>query len=170
MRRKPIKREASIITAPMGLTILLTALYQVVILGTLLYLMSYGWFLSEGTQFKFWEDIRSLDNLEGLTVFFTAFVLFHFWNFFNCRSMRWGESPFAMLFKNKVFLVIVVVIALIQISIVQGSGYFGIGEIFRTTALELWQWIALALLTVTIIPAAYGIRYVVHLLGLYEKG
>jgi len=175
MRRKPIKREASIITAPMGLTILLTALYQVAILGTLLFvMMSYGWFLSEGTQFSLTgkgEDVRSWGdaNREALTVFFTAFVLFHFWNFFNCRSMRWGESPFAMLLKNKAFLVIVVAIALIQICVVQGGSVWGIGEIFRTTALQLWQWGALALLTVTIIPAAYGIRYVVHSLGLYEE-
>ena len=170
MRRKPIKREASIITGAMGLTILLTAFYQVVILSTLLLLMSFGWFLSEG-KFNLWEDIRTMsqENLETLTVFFTAFVMFHFWNFFNCRAMRWGESPFTLLFKNRVFLVIVVVIALVQFSVVQGGGFFGISEIFRTTPLAAWQWLVLAGITVTIIPAAWGIRYVVYSLGLYEE-
>jgi len=169
MERKPIPREASIITAPMGLTIILTALYQVAILGSLLCLMSYGWFLSEGSKLEFWQDMRYEGNLEALTVFFTAFVLFHFWNFFNCRAMRWGESPFAMLDKNKAFLVIVVAIALIQICVVQGGNVLGIGEIFRTTALQLWQWGVLVLITATIIPAAYGIRFIVHSLGLYGE-
>jgi Ca2+-transporting ATPase len=168
MQRKPIQREASIITAPMGVTILLTALYQVAILGTLLCLMTYGWFLSGG-KLELWQDVRHDANLEALTVFFTAFVMFHFWNFFNCRAMRWGESPFAMLSKNKVFLVIVVAIALIQMCVVQGGNFLGIGEVFRTTALGLWQWGVLALLTVTLIPAAYGIRYTVHSLGLYGE-
>jgi len=173
MRRKPIKREASIITGAMGLTILLTALYQVVILSTLLLLMSYGWFLSEG-KLDFWKDMRSVssmsaENLEALTVFFTAFVMFHFWNFFNCRAMSWEESPFTLLSKNKVFLVIVVAIALIQFSVVQAGGLFGIGDIFRTTPLAVWQWLVLVGVTVTLIPAAWGIRYVVHSLGLYGE-
>jgi Ca2+-transporting ATPase len=168
MERKPIKRDDSIITAPMGLTILLTALYQVVILALLFWLMSKGWFLSEG-KFEFGKDLWYDGNLEALTVFFTAFVLFHFWNFFNSRALRWGESPFALMFKNKAFLLIVAMIAVIQVSIVQFSGFFGIGEIFRTTALELWQWGILAMLTITIIPVGYLIRYTVHSFGLYGE-
>ena len=74
-----------------------------------------------------------------------------------------------MLGKNKAFMVIVVAIALIQICVVQGGSVMGIGEIFRTTALQFWQWGVLVLITVTIIPAAYGIRYTVHSLGLYGE-
>jgi Ca2+-transporting ATPase len=163
MRRKPIKRDDSIITASMRLTILLTALYQVAVLATILF---GGWFVK--TTFTFGLEPRDPANVEALTVFFTAFVMFQFWNIINCRSLRLEESPFALLLKNKSFLVIITIIAVVQIGLVQCSGFYGIGEIFRTTALSSSQWIRLALLTVTIIPAAWLIRYVVHSLGLYD--
>jgi Ca2+-transporting ATPase len=166
MRRKPIKRDASIITSAMGITILLTALYQVVILGMILF---GGWFITEGKAFKFSPDPRDPANFEALTVFFTAFVMFQFWNIINCRSLRWGESPFAMLFRNKSFVVIVTMIAVVQIAMVQCSGFMGIGEVFRTVALSLDQWLKLAIVTVTIIPVAWLIRFAVHSLGLYEE-
>jgi hypothetical protein len=51
---------------------------------------------------------------------------------------------------------------------VQCSGYLGIGNIFRTTCLDLWQWICLAAVTVTVIPVAWGIRFVVYSLGWEE--
>jgi len=165
MRRKPIRRDASIITGAMGITILLTALYQVVILKLLLF---NGWFTSTAFDFAKADNLRDPANLEALTVFFTAFVLFQFWNIFNSRSFGWGESPFAMLFKNKAFLIIITLIAVMQIGMVQLSD-FGFGAVFRTQVLSLVQWIQLGLLTATIIPAAYLIRYIVHSLGLYGE-
>ena len=161
MQRKPIERQASIITGAMGITILLTAAYQVLILTLLLF---NGWFVTAGK-----EHIRLEDNLEALTVFFTAFVLFQIWNIFNSRALCWGDSPFTMLFRNKVFLAIITFIAVMQVGMVQFSDYFGIGSIFRTQALSLVQWIQLALLTATVIPMAYLIRYFVYRLGLYER-
>jgi len=165
MKRKPIKREASIITASMGVTILLTALYQVAVLAALLF---GGWFSTNAFDFDKAHDLRDPANIEALTVFFTAFVLFQFWNIFNSRALCWGESPFTMLFRNKAFLVIIAFIAVMQFSIVHFSDY-GFGGIFRTQALSMMQWLQLTLLTATIIPAAWVIRYIVYSLGLYEK-
>ena len=166
MRRKPIKREASIITGAMGMTILLTALYQVLTLASILIFS--GWFV-EGEKFRTTNDPRCLENLEALTLFFTAFVLFQFWNIFNSRALRLEESPFALLFRNKSFLVIIAVIAMMQMAMVQCSGLGGIGEIFRTMPLSGVQWLKLTLLTVTVIPVGYLIRYAVHSMGLYEE-
>jgi Ca2+-transporting ATPase len=167
MRRKPVKRDAVIITPAMGLTILLVGLFQVLLLA---FVMFSGLFVTAGHQFQYGhEHLRNPDNIEGLTVFFTAFVMLTFWNIINCRSLCWTETPFDLLFQNKTFLGIVAFIAVIQITMVQCSGFLGIGDIFRTTALELWQWAYIALVTATVIPAAWGVRFIVHLFGLYEE-
>jgi len=166
MRRKPIKRDHSIITSSMGVTILLTALYQVLILKLILF---NGWFTGKPFNFDKASELRYEGNLEALTVFFTAFVLFQFWNIINSRAMRLEESPFALLFRNPSFLVILTIIGVMQVAMVQCSGSFGIGEIFRTVPLSLEQWLTLTVVTATIIPAAWGIRWIVHSLGLYGE-
>jgi Ca2+-transporting ATPase len=149
MKRQPIQRNASIITKPMLWNIVLTGLYQAVILiGYLCYLPV----LSSTAA----ADINSPP--QELTVFFTIFVMFQFWNIFNCRSLRYEGSPFAGVLQNRLFLIIVTIIAVIQISMVQLSPYFGIGSIFRTSALELEQWIWIVLLTLTVLPVSMGIR------------
>ncbi len=163
MERKPISRDASIITPSMGLSILMNSLYQVVILLAALYC---GWFLTDEAKFDFAVDpLGKKENLEALTVFFTIFVMFQFWHKFNCRSLRYDESPFELLHKNKLFLVIVGTITATQVVMVQASAYLGIGEIFRTVALDLTQWMEIALLTATIIPVAWAVRLMIHRLG-----
>ena len=164
MERKPISRDASIITPSMGLSILLNSLYQVVILFTALY---FGWFLAAEDRFDFSVDpMGRSENLQALTVFFTIFVMFQFWHKFNCRSLSYDESPFELLHKNKLFLMIVGTITVVQIVMVQASAYFGIGDIFRTIALSPTQWLEIALLTVTIIPVAWFVRNLIHWVGL----
>ena len=163
MDRKPISREASIITPSMGLSILLNSLYQVAILFAALF---FGWFLSPENRFDFSLDPMGRgENMQALTVFFTIFVMFQFWHKFNCRSLRYDESPFELLHKNKLFLLIVGTITVVQVVMVQASAYLGIGDIFRTMSLSLTQWLDISLLTVTIIPVAWGVRHLVHRLG-----
>ncbi|MCL2710531.1 MAG: calcium-translocating P-type ATPase, PMCA-type [Planctomycetaceae bacterium] len=167
MRRKPIKRDASIITPAMGVTILGVGFCQVLILG---FVMFSGWFVHPDHAFQYGhEHLRNPDNVEALTVFFTAFVMLTFWNIINSRSLCWSETPFDLLWQNKAFIGIVTFIAVMQITMVQCSGYLGIGEIFRTACLDLWQWFALAAVTVTIIPLAWGVRFGVYKCGLYEE-
>ncbi|MDR0337135.1 MAG: calcium-translocating P-type ATPase, PMCA-type [Planctomycetaceae bacterium] len=157
MKQKPIKRDASIITPSMGMTILLCSIYQVLMLGIVL---CYGLFLENDKMFRFNADPREPENIQALTVFFTTFVMFQFWNIFNCRSLRYDESPFALLLKNRLFLLIVGLIIFVQIGMVQISGYWGIGQIFRTESLSLFQWFQIMLLTVTIIPFVWFVRFV----------
>ncbi|MCL2348307.1 MAG: cation-translocating P-type ATPase [Planctomycetaceae bacterium] len=162
MREKPISRRAHIITGEMGITILINGLYQVTILFTALY---HGWFLDDGHRFQFFHDPKEPKNLEALTVFFTIFVMFQFWHKFNCRALRHDESPFALLHKNHLFLIIVTLITLTQIVMVQASHYFGIGEIFRTVPLSFRQWFGMTLMTATIIPVAWMARIAAYCLS-----
>ncbi|MDR1965019.1 MAG: calcium-translocating P-type ATPase, PMCA-type, partial [Planctomycetaceae bacterium] len=155
MKRKPIARNASIITPSMGLTIVFNSIYQVVILFLVLY---FGWFLDTKDRFTFYTDSKLAENIPALTVFFTIFVMFQFWNIFNCRSLRHDESPFSLLYKNRLFMLIVTTIAVIQVGLVQVSDHFGIGQIFRTNPLSLEQWIKITLITLTIIPFAWFVR------------
>ncbi|MDR1385145.1 MAG: calcium-translocating P-type ATPase, PMCA-type [Planctomycetaceae bacterium] len=159
MKRKPIARNVSIITPSMVLTILLSSVYQVIILFAAL---SCGWFLDAEHHFRFHLDSRESENVQALTVFFTIFVMFQFWNIFNSRSLRYEESPFSLLHKNRLFLMIVGIIAVVQIGMVQASDYLGIGVIFRTNSLSFHQWLGIAALTLTMIPVGWFIRFFVH--------
>ncbi|MDR3197568.1 MAG: cation-translocating P-type ATPase, partial [Planctomycetaceae bacterium] len=158
MKQKPIKREASIITPPMGMTILFCSVFQVLILGIVLFC---GLFLEDGKMFQFNAEPHEPKNIQALTVFFTTFVMFQFWNIFNCRSLRHDESPFSLLLKNRLFLLIIGLIIFVQIGMVQVSGYWGVGQIFRTESLSVLQWLKIILLTMTIIPFAWIVRNLV---------
>jgi len=158
MKRKPIPRNASIVTSSMGLTILFISVYEVVILFSALY---FGWFLDAKHRFHFHAEPRAAENIHALTVFFTIFVMFQFWNIFNCRSLRYDESPFRLLHKNKLFLLIVGLIGTVQFTMVQTSHHLGIGRIFRTEVLTFSQWGGIALLTVSIIFVAWIVRRII---------
>ncbi|MDR2117205.1 MAG: cation-translocating P-type ATPase [Planctomycetaceae bacterium] len=158
MKQKPIKREASIITPSMGMTILFCSAFQVLILGIVLFC---GLFLESGKMFQFNASPHEPQNIQALTVFFTTFVMFQFWNIFNCRSLRHDESPFSLLWKNRLFLLIIGLIIFVQIGMVQVSGYWGIGRIFRTESLSVLQWLKIILLTMTIIPFAWFVRILI---------
>ncbi|MGL6226373.1 MAG: HAD-IC family P-type ATPase [Thermoguttaceae bacterium] len=155
MQHKPIPRHASIITPSMGRMILLTGIYQVLILFAALY---FGWCLSPENHYHFFTDVGNPANIPALTVFFTIFVMFQFWHKFNCRSLAHNESPFELIWKNQLFLTIILVITFVQILLVQASHFFGIGQMFRTVPLTLEQWLGITLLTATILPFAWLTR------------
>ncbi len=159
MRRKPVSRDALIITPSMGISILLSSVYQVIVLFMALY---FGWFLSEESRFQFGLEARATENLQALTVFFTIFVMFQIWRIFLCRSLRYEEPPFAQLLQNRAFVLIVGLIIIVQFAMVQASGWFGIGGIFRTTGLSPMQWSGIILLTATIIPVSWAIRLLIY--------
>ncbi|MCL2119294.1 MAG: cation-translocating P-type ATPase [Planctomycetaceae bacterium] len=163
MHQQPIPRKSHIITPSMLVTLLINSFYQVGILFAALYL---GLFLAKDKVFEFHQDVRYDDNVEALTVFFTIFIMFQFWHKFNCRSLRHDESPFELLHKNRLFLIIILAITLVQIVMVQASDYFHIGSIFRTEPLNALQWLGISLLTMTILPVAWLARMVCYYLKL----
>jgi len=147
MSRPPVPRESHIIMPSMMVTIGISSLYQVAVLLVLL-----------GTSF-----LGGQSELEKLTIFFTAFVMFQFWHKFNCRSLRHDESAFQRLWQNKNFIVIVTIITLVQILMVQVGG--PVGELFRTMPIKLETWLWILLLTATVLPVAWLARQIAYWTG-----
>ncbi|MCL2742439.1 MAG: calcium-translocating P-type ATPase, PMCA-type [Planctomycetaceae bacterium] len=157
MKRKPIPRDASIITGSMGITILMISLYQIVILFAVL-MFGAGLFGIE-KPFVLGEDPKNY--IESFTVFFTLFVAFQFWNIINCRALHKNENPFSMILKNKLFLMIIGLIGVVQVGLVQISGIFPpVGQIFRVQPLSAREWLIIAGISITIIPFAWVMRMV----------
>lgn len=159
MKCKPIPRFANVVTKSMGVSILVVGLYQTIILFAALF---GGWFVT-GTPYS--SSNSNAENLEALTIFFTILVMFQFWHKFNCRSLNYAESPFALLWKNKMFLGIVFSITALQIVMVQ---IHAVGEFFRTTPLNFSQWIKIVALTATVLPVAWLGRWFAHWKG-YDR-
>lgn len=157
MKRKPIPRTANVVTASMCVSILVSGLYQLVILFAALF---GGWFVN-GAPYS--SELSDKENLEPLTIFFTILVMFQFWHKFNCRALLHDESPFALVLKNRMFLGIVLSITALQIVMVQIPF---VGEFFRTTPLDLAQWLKIITLTFTIVPVAWLGRLLSFKLGL----
>ncbi len=164
MRAKPIPRDAGFITGSMGVSILVTGLYQVVMMFLTLFC---GWFVDPEHVYKVADAARdnlpNNGNLQALTVFFTVLVMFQFWHKFNCRTLKHNESPFALLSKNKLFLGIVFSITALQIILVQIPA---VGAFFRTEPLHLMQWVEITIFTATIMPVAWFGRWLSFKLGL----
>ncbi|MCF0233478.1 MAG: cation-translocating P-type ATPase, partial [Thermoguttaceae bacterium] len=85
MTERPTPRDAHIITPTMGVTILVSSLYQTAILFAALF---GGWFVSDpGAVYDASISATSAEyldhNLQALTVFFTILVMFQFWHKFN---------------------------------------------------------------------------------------
>ncbi len=164
MRAKPIPRDAGVITGSMGVSILVTGLYQVVMMFLTLFC---GWFVDPEHAYKVADAARdnlpNNGNLQALTVFFTVLVMFQFWHKFNCRTLKHSESPFALLSKNKLFLGIVFSITALQIVLVQIPA---VGAFFRTEPLHLMQWVEITIFTATIVPVAWFGRWLSFKLGL----
>ncbi|MBQ7529325.1 calcium-translocating P-type ATPase, PMCA-type, partial [bacterium] len=153
MDRKPISREAHLITPAIGLNLVLMGIYQLIVL----YIILLG-------------DIVQGDpatNITKQTVFFTVFVLFQFWNIFNCRALRSDESIFTGLVENKAFIGIVTAIFVGQVLMVSIGG--PVGEIFRTEPLSARMWLNVLLLTFSVIPVGWLIRMICHWSGVEDK-
>lgn len=77
-----------------------------------------------------------ITNFCSLTAFFTIFVMLQWWNLFSTRVYGQRRGIFDNIWKNKTFIIIVLLILLGQILIVQ----FG-GELFRTEPMSFTEWI-----------------------------
>ena len=80
-----------------------------------------------------------------MTAFFGLFIFLAIFNLFNARTHR--INIFANIIRNKMFLIIIGVIATVQIVLI----YFG-GEIFRTTGLTFLEFQIMIFLAFTVIP------------------
>ena len=83
-----------------------------------------------------------------LTAFFGLFIFISIFNSFNARTNR--LNILANITKNKVFLLIILFIALIQIIMI----YYG-GEVFRTSGLNIKELIIMLSISLTVIPVDF---------------
>ena len=100
-----------------------------------------------------WEKLhqffRMSDNdLYIMTAFFGLFIFMGIFNCFNARTHR--LNLFANIKENKVFLIIITLILVVQIYLI----YFG-GNLFRTAGLTLKEFNIMVLLAMTVIPVDF---------------
>lgn len=120
MKDMPRPRGEFIITRAMARTIFTCGItFVVILLGMLSY-----WRATEGSV-----------TLEHLTVFFSVFVFLQFWNMFNAKGFETRHSVFRHLRGSRTFLMVLLLIAAGQITIVEVGG-----EVFRTMPLRFAQW------------------------------
>ena len=74
-------------------------------------------------------------TVRRLTLFFSTFVFFQFWNMFNAKGFETRHSVFTCLGGCREFFLILAAIGVGQVLIVE----FG-GEVFRTEPLSWMQW------------------------------
>ncbi len=145
MKEKPVKREENILTKDMASAIIVSGLF-ITIFSIIFLNIDYfkGLFLRDGV---FVERVF-------ITAFFNLFVFFITLNSFNARTDK--LNIFENIFKNKNFLLVIVLIFGLQILFT----YLG-GNILRTTALNLREWITIFLLALSIIPVDMFRKYIV---------
>ena len=95
------------------------------------------------------------------TAFFGLFIFLSIFNLFNTRTHR--INIFTNIMENKVFLIIIVLITIIQIVLI----YYG-GELFRTTNLTLMEFELMLLLSLTIIPFDFIRKYMLKKKGVFR--
>ena len=86
-----------------------------------------------------------VNNKYLYTAFFGLFIFIDVFNSFNARTNR--INILANIYKNKIFIIIISFIALVQILLI----YFG-GNLFRTSGLTLKEFEIMILLAFTVIP------------------
>jgi Ca2+-transporting ATPase len=146
MRVPPKRRDESILTRSMRVTIFATAAFFVVVMMGLLAGMEYsGWFAGAG------PPSQEFPGLTGrqVSIFFTVYVLFQVWNQVNCRSLVPEVSGFRGLWGNPTFLGIAGTIVLGQVLIVT----FG-GRIFQVERLDPLTWLAIVGFTASVLVFA----------------
>ena len=134
MYEKPKNRNEKIINKYMKNQIILNSAYTCAI--SIFFLKS-----------SFIKSIYRYDpnNKYLMTAFFGLFIFLAIFNAVNARTYR--INTFANLFKNRVFIFVLLFIAVVQIVLI----YYG-GDIFRATGLTKYEFEIMLLLAFTVIP------------------
>lgn len=161
MRDKPRRQTANIVTPSMAKRIFGIGLVFVALLFALMqYLKHYE--LSHVANFSFGDFAESVTNFaqsaEGfsayeLSAFFGFFVFLQFWNMFNAKAYRSGQSAFAGLSRCRNFLLIAGLIVVGQVVITTIGG-----EMFRVVPLDLSTWAILLGVTSFVLLLGEGLR------------
>lgn len=85
-----------------------------------------------------------LNNDHILTAFFALFIFCAILNSFNARTSR--INIFDNLFKNKVFIIIIIMIFIVQLYLI----YYG-GSLFRTSGLTIYELLITMLISLSVL-------------------
>ena len=118
------------------------------------------WFLKSQLIGKIYHT--DISNKYIMTAFFGLFIFITIFNAFNARTYR--INTFSNLLKNKVFIGIVLFIAIVQVILI----YFG-GTLFRTTGLSIYEFEIMLILAFSIIPFDFIRKIIIKKRGMPRK-
>lgn len=131
MKRKPIKRNANIVT--------LSMLRKIIYSGTVMIIL----FMLQSKL-----NILNVSDAEASTVLFVMFVMFQIFNSFNSRELGY-DSVFKHFLDNKLVLLSMFGTFVLQILATQFAGAF-----FNTVPLSLFTWVKIVALSFIVIIAS----------------
>lgn len=134
MKEKPKKKDEPIMNKYMLNQIFLTGIYSSIL--CILFL-----------KLPFVKDLfrDDVNDKYLYTAFFGLFIFIDIFNSLNARTNR--LNLFANIFKNKVFIFIMIFIILVQVFLI----YYG-GNVFRTSGLTLFEFEIMIMFAITVIP------------------
>jgi Ca2+-transporting ATPase len=143
MQDKPRKTTDHIITKKMAIQILWVGFVFVALMFGLLQYFKHAEITSL-TQFNIIDYGSSFFDFSAgnglslyeLTLFFTIFVMFQFWNMFNAKAFLAGKSAFQSLIHSKIFVMVALFIFMGQWLIVTYGG-----KMFTVTPLHTTDWL-----------------------------
>ena len=148
MKERPKKKAEPILNKYMIHEILFTGLYSSFICI---------FFLKSPFIHHFFRN--GMNDEYFMTAFFGLFIFISIFNAFNARTVR--INLLANLFKNKVFLLIIIFITIVQLILI----YFG-GNLFRTAGLTLSELEIMLLIAFTVIPIDWIRKYFLRRRGI----
>ncbi|CAI5448926.1 unnamed protein product [Caenorhabditis angaria] len=131
LKRKPYGRTAPLISRTMSKNILGHAIYQLVLLFTLIFYGEVLFSIKSGR----WAPLHSEPSVH-FTIVFNTFVMMTLFNEINARKIHGERNIFKGLFSNPIYYVIWIATFVSQVIIVQ----FG-GRWFSTAPLDVNQWL-----------------------------
>jgi len=140
--RRPYKRDASLISLPMWRNIFFQSVYQLILLG---------WMLFEGAEFFSCED----GSRKHFTLIFNAFVFAQIFNEFNAREIGDVFDPLRHILLSPMFIGVIVATILGQYFIVE----FG-GDFTGTVGLTEDEWVMTAMMGMVALPLGLVMRLV----------
>jgi len=136
MEKKPVKRDASIITKTMLSRIIVNGIFIVIMMMLLIN-----------------NNVLGGTTEQQSSIVFTSFVMFQLFNAFNSRELE-NDSIFKNIFKNKTMILMIGLTFVLQIIITQ----FG-GEVFRTAPLSIVMWLKVIAYTFSVVVFSEIVRF-----------
>ena len=143
MDERPKKKDEPIINSYMKNEIIVTGFYSSLLCVLFLKLPIVSSIFRDG-----------MNNEYLMSAFFGLFIFIGIFNSFNARTSR--INIFANLFKNKVFLCVILFISIVQILLI----YFG-GSLFRTVGLNFKEFNFMMIFAMTVIPFDWFRKYLI---------